>query len=717
MKPEPLPRIVLVQMEVAPGRPDRNVARMIERIDRHRDAEVVVFSEMCVPGYLIGDAWEIDALAADFAGWSEVVREASRGLTVLFGNVAVDPARPGEDGRLRKFNAVHVCHDGEYVRRPGLPGDLPHGVHPKTLHPNYRFFDDDRHFHSVRKLALEHGRSVADWMVPFEVPRRDGGVFRFGVQVCEDVWCQDYAAGDGVLDTVAMWRRNGAEAVFNLSASPWTRDKNEKRHRTVREVLARSPIPFFYVNQVGAQNNGKNVLVFDGDTTAYAADGTVTGRLAPWREGELCVGGASTAEPAPGSAPDPDPVSSPADGMRAGREGPSPAPAPGKAPVVVPSSVAASPPAPASGARPAGRTPPPAATGGGVPGERQGRAEELDTILNALAAGLRHLDDVRGAASRFLVGVSGGVDSSLVTALIAHVLGPERVLAVNMPTRFNSEVTRNNARDLCARLGVDYLVCPIEELYGHVARTVRGARFATVAGDYTTLVDENVQARVRGADLLAGLAAKFGAVFTNNGNKTETALGYATLYGDVNGAIAPIADLYKTDVFALARRLNETVFGREVIPANLYDGATVPSAELSGAQDVTKGLGDPIRYGYHDAILRQMIEYRRHLMDFFEWMLDGTFFERIGWNGSQGSLDDFSSAREWVEDLEWVDRQLRASYFKRIQAPPIIVVSKRAFGFDLRESQGLEYRPRRYAALRAEAARIDFRAALRRAAA
>ena len=693
MKPDSLPRIALVQMEVAPGRPDRNVERMLERIERHRDAEIVVFSEMCISGYLIGDAWEIDALAADFASWSEVVREASRGLTVIFGNVAVDHARPGEDGRLRKFNAVHVCHDGAYVRRSGLPAELPNGVHPKTLHPNYRFFDDDRHFHSLRKLAAEHGRPVADWMAPFEAPRRDGGAFRFGVQVCEDVWCQDYADGDGVLDTVAMWRRNGAEAVFNLSASPWTREKNEKRHRTVREVLARSPLPFFYVNQVGAQNNGKNVLVFDGDTTAYAADGTVTGRLAPWREGELRVGGAPASAPSPGKT-----------------RGSTPGSTPGSAPD------------PASGSRPAGGAGPATAAGdgapeGGVPEGRRGRAGELDTILNALAAGLRHLDAVRGAAGRFLVGVSGGIDSSLVTALLAHALGPERVLAVNMPTRFNSEVTRNNARDLCARLGVDYLVCPIEELYERVASTVRGAGFAAGTGDYTTLVDENVQARIRGADVLAGLAAKFGAVFTNNGNKTETALGYATLYGDVNGAIAPIADLYKTDVFALSRRLNEAVFEREVIPANLYDGTTVPSAELSGAQDVTKGLGDPIRYGYHDAVLRQMIEYRRHLIEFLEWMLAGEFFERIGWNGPPGSLDDFPSAREWVEDLEWIDRRLRASCFKRIQAPPLIVVSKRAFGFDLRESQGPEYRPRRYAALRAEAARVDFKAALRRAAA
>ena len=665
MKSTSLPRIVLVQMEVAPGRPDRNVERMLERIERHRDdAEVVVFSEMCVPGYLIGDAWEIDALVTDFASWSETVREASAGLTVLFGNVAVDPARPSEDGRLRKFNAVWVCHDGEYVRRSGLPAELPNGVHPKTLHPNYRFFDDDRHFHSVRKLAGEHGRPVADWAVPYEVPRRDGGAFRFGVQVCEDVWCQDYAGEDGVLDTVAMWRRNGAEAVFNLSASPWTWEKNEKRHRTVREVLARSPLPFFYVNQVGAQNNGKNVLVFDGDTTAYAPDGGVVGRLPAWKEGELRVGG----------TPDAAPAASPRElGVRPGP--------------------------------------------GAAPGERPGRARELDAILNALTSGLRHLDGLRDGRARFLVGVSGGVDSSLVAALLAHVLGSERVLAVNMPTRFNSEVTRNNARDLCERLGVDYLVCPIEELYGRVSGIVRGARFAVGEGAYTTLVDENVQARIRGADVLAGLAAKFGAVFTNNGNKTETALGYATLYGDVNGAIAPIADLYKTDVFALARHLNETVFGREVIPANLYDGTTVPSAELSGAQDVTRGLGDPIRYGYHDAVLRQMIEYRRHLVDFFEWMLEGTFFERIGWNGSLRSLDDFAGAEEWIEDLEWIDRQLRVNYFKRIQAPPIIVVSKRAFGFDLRESQGPEYRPRRYGSLRAEAARIDFRAALRRAAA
>ena len=196
--------------------------------------------------------------------------------------------------------------------------------------------------------------------------------------------------------------------------------------------------------------------------------------------------------------------------------------------------------------------------------------------------------------------------------------------------------------------------------------------------------------------MLAGLAAKHGLIFTNNGNKTEVALGYATLYGDVNGALAPIADLYKTQVFALARYLNRHVYEREVIPENLLDGSIVPSAELSEAQDVTKGLGDPIKYGYHDALLRQMIEYRHHPADILAWFLDGTLLDAIEWQDAERFRGYFSDSKRWLDDLEWLAGQLHASYFKRIQAPPIIVVSKRAFGFDLRESQLPSYTPKIY---------------------
>src|SRR5205823_3558990 len=127
---------------------------------------------------------------------------------------------------------------------------------------------------------------------------------------------------------------------------------------------------------------------------------------------------------------------------------------------------------------------------------------------------------------------------------------------------------------------VDYLQVPIQDLYESVASKVKGAEFTRGPGNYTHLVDENIQARIRFSDVVSGLAAKYGLLFTNNGNKTETALGYATLYGDVAGAVAPIGDLYKTQVFELSRYLNEAVFARQVIPENLINGETVPSAEL-----------------------------------------------------------------------------------------------------------------------------------------
>ena len=641
----PLPRIGLAQMDVRPGRPDRNVARMREMIGQARDRalDLVAFPELCVPGYIVGDAWETDALVRDFAQWDEEIRAASRDITVVYGNVALDSQHIGEDGRLRKFNAVHVCRDGVEVRRAGLPPGIPGGAHAKTLHPNYRFFDDDRHFYSLRKLADAAGRPVGDWLIPYRVPRRDGGEFCFGVQLCEDLWCEDYEQEGEVLDILRVYRERGAEAVINLSSSPWTWQKNDKRHRTVRDVLRRSPTPLFYVNQVGAQNNGKNILVFDGDSSAYAADATLVARAPPWRETLLVTGGET------------------GDGEAGNGE-----------------------------------------SGTGEMGKVAPAQSEIAAICEGVVTGLRHLDHVRGAENRFLVGVSGGVDSSVALCLLVRAFGPRRVFALNMPTRFNSQRTRDNARALCAALDVDYLVCPIDDLHAAFAERLRETGFAGAGGSYSGLVDENVQARIRGAGILAGLAAKHGLLFTNNGNKTEIALGYATLYGDVSGAVAPLGDLYKTQVFELARYLNETVFGSAVIPENLYDGSTVPSAELSAEQDVTKGQGDPIKYGYHDALLRQIIEYRRHPADLLAWFADGELFERIGWHDAARFRRYFANAAAWVEDLEWLATQVRTSIFKRVQAPPVIVLSKRAFGFDLRESQLPAYPLRAYAALRRE---------------
>ena len=646
--PADLPTVALVQMDVRAGRPDLNVRSMLGFIERARNAgaAIVAFPEMCIPGYILGDTWEIDALVEDYENWSTAIRDASRGIAVLFGNVAIDRGAIGEDGRVRKFNAAWVCHDGRFVERAGLPAHLPHGVHPKTLHPNYRFFDDDRHFYSLRKIAGETDTRICDWTVPYDIPT-ERGVVRLGAQLCEDIWHQDYRHRHEPLDTLQAWHRAGADLVINMSASPWTWQKNDKRNRVVREAMARSPVPFFYVNQVGAQNNGKNILVFDGDTCGYRTDGTIAGRAPPWREAMLLLdGGAATGKGATAAVPERTQA------------------------------------APDRGRDAGDRT----AIGSGQ--------TEIEAIHDAIITGLRHLEHVRGGEGRYLIGVSGGIDSSVVACMLRIAFGPERVFAVNMPTRFNADVTRENARALCEALAVDCLSSPIEDLYQALSARIRDVEFPRESGTYTRLVDENIQARIRGSDMLAGIAAKFGLVFTNNGNKTEVALGYATLYGDVNGAVAPIADLYKTQVFALARHLNEAVFRREVVPRNLIDGDTVPSAELSDAQDVTRGLGDPIRYGYHDALLRQLIEYRRHPLDILEWYRAGELLERIGWEEEERFRAYFPEPRAFVDDLEWIERQVRVNCFKRIQAPPIVVLSKRAFGFDLRESQLPAYSPR-----------------------
>jgi NAD+ synthase (glutamine-hydrolysing) len=663
------PVIALAQIAVSAGRPDLNVARMLEAIAdaRARGAQIIVFSELCVPGYVLGDVWEIDALANDFARWSDDICAASEGLTVIFGNVVTDPHSIGEDGRLRKYNAVLVCHNGQYLARPNLPKGLPDGVQPKALHPNYRFFDDARHFYSLRKLAASLGQPIKHWMVPFEIPLHTGKTFRFGVQLCEDIWCQDYTHEDEVLDGVRMFHAAGAQAVFNLSASPWTWQKGDKRNRTVREVLATSALPFYYVNHVGPQNNGKNILVFDGDSAAYRPDGTVYARADGWREQLLIVPGDLTDNRADDCA---------GELARA-----------------------------SSCTQTDNDTIASASENGGSASIRTNVLDDHNAHLKAthqaLLMGLAHLDEIRGTENRFLLGVSGGIDSSLVACLLVQAFGAHRVFAVNMPTKFNSDITQANAQQMCVRLGVDYSQVPIHSLHEAVSEVVRTHQFPHNRGTYAPLVDENIQARIRGADVLAGLAAKHDLIFTNNGNKTEIALGYATLYGDVSGAVAPIGDLYKTQVFDLARYLNEQVFGHEVIPQNLYDGSTVPSAELSAEQDVTKGLGDPIKYGYHDAVLRQLIEYRKHVVDLFDWYLSGELLTRIEWPDAQGFSRYFPSAEHWVNDLEWIERQLRINVFKRIQAPPIIVVSKRAFGFDFRESQLPAYQPRHYDTLRA----------------
>jgi len=605
-------------MEVLPGRPVDNTAKIVDLLSLARSdrVELIVFPEMAIPGYLLGDEWERPAFLRECEACGEEVRVAATGITVMFGNVGLDWQRRNEDGRVRKYNALFVAEAGRFIG----PESSPYPFVIKTLLPNYREFDDSRHFYDNRKLASDLGLALHDLVSP--VPTSVG---RIGAVLCEDAWDLDYA-----VSPLGILGEKGVDFVVNASCSPFTFNKNDKRNRVFAAAASRLGRPLVYVNNTGIQNNGKTVFTFDGASCIYDGKGGRVDSLPPFVEGVVdCT-----------------------------------------LPLVGKTAVGAS----------------------------EILQDDMSTLFQAIRYGTERfmkLCDVE----RVVVGASGGIDSAVVAAMYRRILPPERLLLVNMPSRFNSATTINLARELAVNLGCGWLEIPIKDsvtltraqIDGVEARWPGGVRRLML----TDFLMENVQARDRSARILAAVASAFGGVFTCNANKSELTVGYTTLYGDLGGYLANIADLWKGEVYALGRYLNEQIFDRPVIPEGAFK--VVPSAELSAAQAVDEGKGDPLIYPYHDCLFRAWVENwnRSTPEEILEWYLEGTLEEQLGYSGRVSDL--FPTSTHFVADLErWWNLYQGIGVAKRIQAPPVLAVKRRAYGFDHRESQmGARY-TRRY---------------------
>ena len=305
---------------------------------------------------------------------------------------------------------------------------------------------------------------------------------------------------------------------------------------------------------------------------------------------------------------------------------------------------------------------------------------------------------------RVVIGISGGIDSAVAAALYVDAIGAENVLLVNMPSKFNSATTKGLAAQLAKNLGCRHMIVPIEESVSYTAKQlseipIEGA--AAAPGEHLTIssfVRENMQARNRSGRVLGTIAAAWGAGFTCNGNKAETTVGYATLYGDLAGFLCALADLWKYQVYDLARYLNEHVYGRETIPQGIID--IVPSAELSDAQNVDEGKGDPIRYPYHDYLFRAFVEADRNPEDILTHYADGDLEAYIGCE--KGLVKTyFPTAEDFIADLEhWWGIYRGMAVAKRIQSPPLLSVSGHAYGSDYPESQIGAYETIAYRALK-----------------
>ncbi|HSN69263.1 MAG TPA: NAD+ synthase, partial [Thermoanaerobaculia bacterium] len=281
----------------------------------------------------------------------------------------------------------------------------------------------------------------------------------------------------------------------------------------------------------------------------------------------------------------------------------------------------------------------------GTPCDAVQPLSEVEEIAGALVLGLRDYAHKCGF-SRAVIGVSGGIDSAVVATLAVEALGAENVTAIAMPSQFSSEGSVTDARALCANLGIAMLVVPIADIYGAYR-----AQFDTMFGDATfDVTDENVQARIRG-NLLMAWSNKTGALVVTTGNKSELAVGYCTLYGDMAGGLSLLGDVYKTSVYKLAEWLNRE---REIIPRSTIDKP--PSAELRPNQTDQDSLPP---YPVLDAILEAFIE---------EDLSVGEIVAR--------GFDKATVGR--VLDL------VKRNEYKRRQAPPGVRVSRRAFGRDWR---------------------------------
>ncbi len=426
-----------------------------------------------------------------------------------------------------------------------------------------------------------------------------------GPTICEDIWQPGPPATDLALA--------GAELLVNISASPFHVGKDREREEML-VARARDNVCFVaFCNAVGAQDE----LVFDGHSVVLDDDGRVLARAPGFEEALLVV--------------DVEPRAAIARRLRDVRRRAMTRERGGEPAVTLVELDAV---APSAGRRPA---PPVVAP----------REDDLEQMRLALELGLGDYVEKNGF-SDVVVGLSGGIDSAVTAALAAGALGAERIHCVSMPSRFSSAEPRRDAILLARNLGAQYLELPI----GGIVAAFDEALAETFAGLDADLTEENLQARARGV-LLMALSNKFGWLVVATGNKSELSVGYATLYGDMAGGFALLKDVFKTDVFRLARHLNERA-GHELIPQCIIDRA--PSAELRDDQLDEDSLPP---YPALDRVLEAYVERDRSR-------------EELSGDGFDPDLVERAVAM--------IDR----AEYKRRQAPPGVKLRPKAFGRDRR---------------------------------
>lgn len=469
------------------------------------------------------------------------------------------------------------------------------GKYRKVFLPNYGVFDEERYFKSGAECSIFNISGVST-----------------GINICEDIW---YDIGP-----TGVQRAGGAEVVININGSPFHVGKRQDRENMLTDRAKSHGLFVAYVNQVGGQDE----LVFDGSSLVIDPEGNLVSRAKQFEEDLLICEIDLT-------------------NLRKKREENE-----------IPFSL--------EGIDSVGHVSYTHVSDSKTRSERYDNPsspnvfEPIEEIRQALVVGTR--DYVRKTGfSKVLIGLSGGIDSSLVAAIAVEALGNENVVGVSMPSQFSSEGSLSDAQKLSKNLGIQLLNIPIEGIFESMQKALSEEFLETQWG----IAEENIQSRIRG-NLIMALSNKFGWLVLTTGNKSEMAVGYATIYGDMAGGFSVIKDVPKMMVYNLCRHINSKE-GKDIVPLSVLKKP--PSAELRPDQKDSDSLP---AYEILDPILQAYVEN------------DLSF----------GEIIDMGFDTEIVKDvILLVDR----NEYKRRQSPPGVKITPRNFGRDRRMPVVNRYRP------------------------
>ena len=531
-----LNRIAIAQISEFAAGVQHNSEKIIEWVERAAasGAELVVFPELTIPGYLSLDHFRNERFLS--ACEEALMRIASRTKALEIGIVVGYPRKA--DVARGSYNSAALIYQGKVLHNAD-----------KTLIPDYDVFWENRYFEPSPKLSTVNFKGTC-----------------VGCEICEDLWDENYDVK--VTDELI---KQGARLIVNISASPFHVGKSSERYRLIEKSLAGRQCGFIYTNLVGAQDGYQGEVVFDGGSVVFGYSGKPVYQAAYFKE-ELAIVDLSSQK-----------------------------------------SISI-----------------------------DGRPEEAE-IFDALTIGIRSYFERTGFQHAYL-GISGGIDSAVVAALAVEALDRENVRGITLPSHITSNETLSDAILLCANLGIALEVRPIAEIFAVYENQAKNAQ-----KELARLTRQNYQARIRGNILMEYANQDTKGLLLNTGNKTEFAMGYSTLYGDMCGALSPLGDVSKMLVYKLAEYINKRA-GTEVIPRSVIE--RVPTAELEEGQTDRANL--PADY----PILSPLVD------DIISEVLDVAELK----------------TKYPKEVVEKTLRSLHLNEYKRRQAPPAIRVTPKAFG-------------------------------------